>query len=65
MEDTTPTFYLNESHRKQVELAMEGQSSQPKMSHAKATEQYNKIMKSSPTALDPTSSLKRRRSAGK
>ncbi len=36
-------FYLNESHKKQVELAMEGQSSQPKMSHAKATEQYNKI----------------------
>jgi hypothetical protein len=50
--------YFNESHKKQVKLAMEGQSSQPKMSHAKAAEQYNKIMKSSPTAVDPTQNPK-------
>ena len=53
-----PKFYLNETHKKQVELAIRGQSSQPIMSHDKAAKQYNRIMKGSPTALDPTAPKK-------
>ena len=49
-----PRFYLNESHKKQVKHALAGQAEQPKMSHAKAAEQYNRIMKHAPTAIDPT-----------
>ena len=49
-----PRFYLNESHKKQVEHALAGQAEQPKMTHAKAAAQYNRIMKHAPTAIDPT-----------
>ena len=49
-----PRFYLNESHKKQVEHALAGQAEQPKMSHAVAAAQYNRIMKHAPTAIDPT-----------
>ena len=49
-----PRFYLNESHKKQVEHALAGQAEQPKMSHAVAAAQYNRIMRYAPTAIDPT-----------
>ena len=49
-----PRFYLNKSHKKQVEHALAGQAEQPKMSHAEAAAQYNRIMKHAPTAIDPT-----------
>ena len=49
-----PRFYLNEFRKKHIELAMAGQAKQPKMSHAKAAAQYNRIMKLAPTAIDPT-----------
>ena len=47
-------FYLNESHKKQVEHALAGQAEQPKMSHAKAAAQYKLDNEARPTAMDPT-----------
>ena len=49
-----PRFYLNDHHRRHIEVSIAAQAKQPTMTHAKAAAQYNRIMKHAPTAIDPT-----------